>query len=95
MAEGAPAAPYLCPQKKPHPDSRRKDREILERYHPCRVPRSSKNLIYDRTRTNGPEIIPHMKFGKYVRFAPESQAFQEWIEHHGIGSAFSKQQRQE
>jgi hypothetical protein len=54
-----------------------------------------KTWIYDRTRTNGPEIIPHMKFGKYVRFAPESQAFQEWIEHHGIGSAFSKQQRQE
>ena len=54
-----------------------------------------KTWIYDRTRENGPEVIPHMKFGKYVRFAPESQAFQEWLERHRVGGAVSKQQRQE
>jgi hypothetical protein len=43
-----------------------------------------KTWIYDRTRENGPEVIPHMKFGKYIRFAPESQAFLEWLERHRI-----------
>ena len=53
-----------------------------------------KSWIYDRTRGKGPEVIPHMKFGKYVRFAPESQAFQEWLEHHRIGSALPSPQHQ-
>jgi hypothetical protein len=44
----------------------------------------SKTWIYDRTRANGPEIIPHAKFGKYVRFDPESRAFQEWLEGHRV-----------
>jgi hypothetical protein len=39
-----------------------------------------KSWIYDRTRANGPEVIPHVKFGKYVRFEPESRAFQKWLE---------------
>ncbi len=43
-----------------------------------------KTCIYDRTRANGPELIPHVKLGKYIRFAPESQAFQEWLERHRI-----------
>lgn len=25
--------------------------------------------IYDRTRDNGPEQLPHYKLGKYIRFA--------------------------
>ena len=29
-----------------------------------------KGWIYDRTRQDGPEVIPHLKFGKYVRFDP-------------------------
>ena len=28
------------------------------------------SFIYDRTRKNGPETIPHRKIGKYVRFDP-------------------------
>ncbi|MFH2055573.1 MAG: helix-turn-helix domain-containing protein [bacterium] len=27
--------------------------------------------IYDRTRKGGPEILPHIKVGKYVRFEEE------------------------
>ena len=26
------------------------------------------SFIYDRTRKNGPDEIPHLKLGKYVRF---------------------------
>ncbi len=43
-----------------------------------------KTWIYDRTRVKGPEVIPHVKFGKYVRFEPESRAFQEWLDRHRI-----------
>jgi excisionase family DNA binding protein len=32
-----------------------------------KVPRS---WIYERTRRDGPEIIPHFKVGKYLRFRP-------------------------
>ena len=32
--------------------------------------------VYDRTRREGPELIPHIKLGRYIRFNPESQAFQ-------------------
>ena len=41
-----------------------------------RVP---KTWIYDRTRIDGPDIIPHVKLGKYVRFDPDSEAFQRWL----------------
>ncbi len=47
-----------------------------------RVP---KTWIYDRTRENGPEMIPHIKLGKYVRFNPESEAFQKWLADHEQG----------
>ncbi len=40
------------------------------------VPRT---WIYDRTREGGPEVIPHLKFGKYVRFDPSSGEFQDWL----------------
>jgi predicted DNA-binding transcriptional regulator AlpA len=29
------------------------------------------SFVYDRTRKNGPEHIPHHKLGKYVRFDPK------------------------
>ena len=35
--------------------------------------------IYKRTRKNGPEMIPHIKLGKYLRFDPASSAFQDWL----------------
>ena len=45
------------------------------------VPRS---WIYDRTRRHGPEVIPHFKMGKYLRFDPYSPAFAEWLATHAI-----------
>ncbi len=45
-----------------------------------------KTWIYDRTRENGPEVIPHIKLGKYVRFNPESPAFTRWVEEHEVGA---------
>ena len=42
--------------------------------------------IYDRTRSNGPEVIPHVKLGKYIRFDPESEAFQRWLAEHEVRS---------
>jgi excisionase family DNA binding protein len=39
----------------------------------------SKSFIYDRTRKNGPEKIPHIRLGKYLRFDTESPAFREWL----------------
>ena len=39
-----------------------------------------KTWIYDRTRGDGPEVIPHAKFGKYIRFDPMSDEFVEWVE---------------
>jgi hypothetical protein len=35
--------------------------------------------IYKRTRKNGPETIPHIKLGKYLRFDPAWSAFQDWL----------------
>jgi hypothetical protein len=43
--------------------------------------------IYDRTRENGPETIPHIKLGKYIRFNPEAPAFREWLRAHEIGDS--------
>ena len=56
------------------------------------VPRS---WVYDRTRSSGPEPIPHIKLGKYVRFDPNSEAFQKWLDSHEVGSivGFSTQRR--
>jgi hypothetical protein len=46
--------------------------------------------VYKRTRKNGPDKIPHMKLGKYVRFNPESKLFQQWLEKHSVeGESFS------
>lgn len=43
--------------------------------------------IYKRTRKkNAPELIPHIKLGKYVRFDPTSQAFRCWLATHQAGS---------
>jgi len=42
--------------------------------------------VYDRTQTNGPETIPHIKLGKYIRFNPDSPAFQSWLSTHEVGS---------
>jgi len=40
--------------------------------------------IYDRTSRNGPEIIPHVKFGRQVRFDIESDEFRAWLKAHGV-----------
>ena len=40
--------------------------------------------VYERTRRSGPEIIPHLKLGRYVRFDPNSEEFQSWLERHRI-----------
>ena len=36
--------------------------------------------VYDRTRQNGPDLIPHLKLGKYVRFEPACGQFRTWLE---------------
>jgi predicted DNA-binding transcriptional regulator AlpA len=40
--------------------------------------------IYDRTSGNGPEVIPHVKFGRQVRFDIESTEFRAWLKAHGV-----------
>ena len=45
--------------------------EVARRF---KVPKS---WLYDRTRPNGPECIPHIKLGKYVRF--EEPAIAEFL----------------
>jgi excisionase family DNA binding protein len=40
--------------------------------------------IYDRTTGGGPEIIPHIKFGRQLRFDPESEEFKAWLRAHGV-----------
>ncbi len=52
-----------------------------------RVPKS---WIYERTRGTGPEVIPHFKIGKYVRFDPNSEAFRRWLESHRIAPSSSR-----
>ena len=42
--------------------------------------------VYERTRREGPDTIPHLKFGKYVRFDPESESFQAWLRRHERGT---------
>lgn len=41
--------------------------------------------IYERTRRRGLDKIPHHRFGKYVRFDPESEAFKSWLRDHSSG----------
>ena len=48
--------------------------------------RVGRSWIYDRTRENGPELIPHIKVGKYLRFDPDSERFQGWLEDHQVGA---------
>ena len=43
-----------------------------------------RSWIYNRTRRNGPERVPHIKMGKYLRFDVESKAFQEWLRQHHV-----------
>ena len=38
--------------------------------------------VYERSRRNGPDQIPHFKLGKYLRFS--EQAVLKWIETKGI-----------
>ena len=35
------------------------------------------SFVYDRTRQNSPDSIPHFKLGKYVRF--DLATVQEWL----------------
>jgi Helix-turn-helix domain len=44
----------------------------------------AKTWVYDRTREHGPDLIPHIKLGKYIRFDPESPAFVEWLQSHEV-----------
>ncbi len=53
----------------------------------------SRSWIYDRTRREGPEVIPHFKMGKYLRFDPESGAFQDWLRAHAIHSGQDTRER--
>jgi excisionase family DNA binding protein len=43
--------------------------------------------IYDRTSRNGPEVIPHTKFGRQVRFNVDSEEFRSWLRAHGVVAA--------
>ena len=47
--------------------------------------------VYDRTQANGPEVIPHIKLGKYIRFDPESEAFRGWLEKHEVRSKIDRE----
>jgi excisionase family DNA binding protein len=38
-----------------------------------------KSWIYDRTQDRGNDRIPHYKIGKYLRFDPRSEEFQNWL----------------
>ncbi len=63
------------------------DVEQLAEY--LRVP---KTWIYERTRRSGPELIPHLKLGKYLRFNPNSEEFRTWLESHEIAPSTSLDQ---
>jgi predicted DNA-binding transcriptional regulator AlpA len=40
----------------------------------------SEDWVYHRTAPNAAETIPHFKFGKYVKFDPESEEFKAWVQ---------------
>ncbi len=46
--------------------------------------RVKESWVYDRTKKNGPEKIPHIKLGKYIRFNPASEEFQRWLKDHEV-----------
>ena len=48
--------------------------------------RVSTSWVYQRTRKNAPDLIPHIKLGKYLRFDLESISFQEWLKAHEVGA---------
>ena len=50
--------------------------EVAQRF---KVPKS---WLYERTRPNGPERIPHIRLGKYVRF--EESAITEFLKRHRV-----------
>lgn len=52
--------------------------DVAER---LRVPKS---WVYERTRRRGPERLPHLKLGKYLRF--EEQAVGEFVERLRVGA---------
>jgi excisionase family DNA binding protein len=40
----------------------------------------AKTWLYDRTAKNTSiEAIPHVRFGKYIRFDSESEEFHKWL----------------
>jgi hypothetical protein len=41
--------------------------------------------VYDRTRQGGPELIPHLRLGKYLKFDLNSAAFEAWLMSHQVG----------
>jgi excisionase family DNA binding protein len=43
--------------------------------------------IYDRTSGHGPEVIPHTRFGRQVRFNIASPEFNAWLKSHGVSTA--------
>ena len=45
--------------------------------------------IYDRTRVNSPDPIPHMKLGKYIRFDPDRVA--EWLRRRWNGGSADRE----
>ena len=45
-----------------------------------------KTWIYERTRSGGPDLIPHVKLGRYIRFEPESENFRRWLQNHEVVS---------
>jgi hypothetical protein len=48
--------------------------------------------VYDRTRRNGPEEIPQIRFGKYIRFDIGSERFREWLAKHETAFELTRQQ---
>lgn len=40
----------------------------------------TRGWVYERTRAGSADVIPHLKFGKYLRFDVESSEFRKWLE---------------
>src|ERR1044072_5630568 len=38
--------------------------------------------IYERITGKAKDCIPHLRFGKHIRFNPESQSLRQWIDAH-------------
>lgn len=47
--------------------------------------------IYDRTRRHGPDRIPHLKIGKYVRFSETEVA--EYLRQKAVGTSSHRKSR--